>query len=1024
MVVIAVPLTPASRRTAQSLKFGERYIKRMIGFNKGLDALHTPMMVDEKALTVLENGEIDTEGTVRKRRGTQALYPSPFASTPVRGLFNYVRSDDGMSRLVAAAGGKLYYDFPHMVRRFDTQREFNEGSHVYGTTTADEVPGDLRLTTLTVGTKHGGSPITAATGISVSNALAQRGRCAAFDKEGRLWIAFLESNTKIRVVRSTDSRLTAFEDMGFQTPSGYSVHSMGSIAVDSQGRAHLVWYAQRSSDNLRIILYSRYDPDRLQWKSPIYVAPDLVQKKKDQFRPQILVDEREGEPMVLYVIWHGYGDPDPERDKKNLMNVKIARSFDGGDTWLQWSKVGAGTYYKTLYDYSLIYPTATIAAGVLHVIYQGQVSSKRFYLLHSFSVDQGATWTDADPVIRYDGHQPMFPSVAADTKGHLYLVWAGTDPGSKGKSRIKLRKYTTFWHQVVYLSDTSADCDLPVVATNEIDQVFVVYEKKTPSTTVMRMRWFNPKINRWSEEEAPFGELATVYRPTLPEKAVGRQMPIVVNDLEGSSYRILVQKMNPPLFGAWESPPINISTVQNKTGTLTAQYTIPGGGSIKFFWASSADNKTYTGWTQVQPGGQFTVNADHKYVKIRVELNRDEPKDDVILDWVQVVFNQPNQIQLLASGLADRDFHFAVFNDVLYIVNGQDTMKYWDPYASGRPQFGDAGGNPPTGDAIVAHKERLFVARGHRLYFSEAFDAENWPALNFIDIGVGSEGRIVALKVLYDALYIFKERAIYVLQGSTPEDFEVKRVSDRVGTLAPRSVVNVDDTTLGFWGPTGYVFFDGVELSTLSDPVTEIIENVVKHLTPAASANIAAGVFDGRVYVSIPEEGTQANSVTLVFDRETKSWAVYRGMAGSIFIVTKRHDRYELFWGSPTEGQIYTLSEDLTDNGAAFKTVAETAMSPLDAPERMKRPRSVFILASAPDRDTALDVYIRTEDGQLYGPVTVTVKGGGQVNTIRILPSSAGVYMARAMAVRVEHAEPVDVAFHGVMIEFVPKSVR
>src|SRR5690606_34500107 len=110
-----------------------------------------------------------------------------------------------------------------------------------------------------------------------------------------------------------------------------------------------------------------------------------------------------------------------------------------------------------------------------------------------------------------------------------------------------------------------------------------------------------------------------------------------------------------PLFGAWESPPINISTVQNKTGTLTAQYTIPGGGSIKFFWASSADNKTYTGWAQVQPGGQFTVNADHKYVKIRVELNRDEPKDDVILDWVQVVFNQPNQIQLLASGLADRD---------------------------------------------------------------------------------------------------------------------------------------------------------------------------------------------------------------------------------------------------------------------------------------------------------------------------------------------------------------------------------
>jgi len=1017
-----VPVS-GSHRTRQTPKFGERYIKRMIGFPRGLDTLHSPFMVKEDVLTVLENGEVDTEGTVRKRRGFRSLYDAPFASSPVRGLYNYVRSDDQTARLVAVAGGRVFYDFPHIVRRFDTQRDFNEGTHVHGTTTADEVPGDLRLTTLTVGFMHGGSFIQAATGSSVAEALAYRGRCTAFDQFGRFWIAYLASSTSIKVIRSTDNTLTAFEDMNFPTPSGYKAHSLGSMATDSQGRVHFVWFAQRS-DDLRVILYSRYDPNQLQWKSPIYVAPDLVERGKDQYRPHILVDEREEAPMALYVIWHGYGDRDQDQDKKNVMSVKIARSFDGGDTWTPWQVVGAGTYYKTTYDYSRIYPTATIAAGVLHVIYQGQVSNSRYYLLHAFSVDQGATWVDAEPVIRYDGHQPRFPSVASDNNGNLYLVWAGTDPGSPNRSRIKLREYSTHWHQVVYLTDTSSDCDLPVVATNEIEQVFVVYEKTLNNATVARMKWFNPRINRWSGEEAPFGESATTHRPTMPEKAFGRIVPIAVVDPEGGSYRILVQKMNPPLFGAWESPPINISQATSREGTITATYTTPGNGSVRFFWASSADNNTYSSWTETTPGTPFTVPSDHPYIKVRVELRRSHPSDDAILDWVQITFVGSGGMQQLASGLADRPAHFAVFNDILYMVNGQDAMKYWDPYATDRPTFGDAGGAPPTGDAIVAHKERLFVARGHRLYFSEAFDAEKWPALNFIDIGVGSEGRITALRVLYDALYIFKERAIYVLQGSTPEDFEVKRVSDRVGTLAPYSVTNVDDTTMGFWGPRGYLFFDGVELSTLSDPVTQIVEGLVKHLTPALAPQIAAGALDGRVYISIPDEHAQVNSMTLVFDQDTKSWTVYRGMAGSVFIVAKRGDRYELVWGSPTEGQLYTLSDDFTDNGTAYTMAAETAQTFLDHPERMKRPRSVFILASSPDRDTTLNVYLRTEDGQLRGPVTVAVRGGGELQTIRILPSVIGVYMVRSLAIRVEHTEPVEVAFHGAMIEFVPKSVR
>lgn len=121
----------------------------------------------------------------------------------------------------------------------------------------------------------------------------------------------------------------------------------------------------------------------------------------------------------------------------------------------------------------------------------------------------------------------------------------------------------------------------------------------------------------------------------------------------------------------------------------------------------------------------------------------------------------------------------------------------------------------------------FYTICGHtnRLWFSEPFEPEYWPAISFIDIEPGDGDRIMGGCSNFDRLVICKRRKTYVLAFSdTPaEVFCPARVSSDIGCVGPRTFAQVESGTV-WLAERGIALYDGrgVQHIEASDYINEI----------------------------------------------------------------------------------------------------------------------------------------------------------------------------------------------------------
>lgn len=108
--------------------FADKYVEVLKAFDGGLNNKFAATLIADNELSEIQNFNFDEKGTLTKREGYRKHYASPFDPNPVRGLYNY-RKEDGTSRLIAAASDKLYYDTPHFQTIYDTNVQWNTGTH-------------------------------------------------------------------------------------------------------------------------------------------------------------------------------------------------------------------------------------------------------------------------------------------------------------------------------------------------------------------------------------------------------------------------------------------------------------------------------------------------------------------------------------------------------------------------------------------------------------------------------------------------------------------------------------------------------------------------------------------------------------------------------------------------------------------------------------------------------------------------------------------------------------------------------
>lgn len=154
---------------------------------------------------------------------------------------------------------------------------------------------------------------------------------------------------------------------------------------------------------------------------------------------------------------------------------------------------------------------------------------------------------------------------------------------------------------------------------------------------------------------------------------------------------------------------------------------------------------------------------------------------------------------------------FAIqYAGVVYLIPASGNAELggkWDP-VDGFVVIADI----PVGGAAVIHKERMYIVPGidatsdeTRLKFSDAGDAETWPASNFVDIGQGDGTNLVDITIFQDNLILFKEHTSYIFAYDIrPEDAISRKISNTIGVADQYCMVNYENSVFVYHG--GWVY--------------------------------------------------------------------------------------------------------------------------------------------------------------------------------------------------------------------------
>ncbi|MCM1009569.1 MAG: hypothetical protein NC390_01655 [Fusobacterium sp.] len=104
-------------------------------------------------------------------------------------------------------------------------------------------------------------------------------------------------------------------------------------------------------------------------------------------------------------------------------------------------------------------------------------------------------------------------------------------------------------------------------------------------------------------------------------------------------------------------------------------------------------------------------------------------------------------------------------------------------------------GSDLTGGIITTYRGRVWVAKGSTIYYSALGTYDNFTEENdagYINDFHTNTDVITGIAEYKDYLAIYKKNQVYLLSGSSPDDFAIQLFADK-GTKAQRSLVNVDN---------------------------------------------------------------------------------------------------------------------------------------------------------------------------------------------------------------------------------------
>jgi hypothetical protein len=208
-------------------------------------------------------------------------------------------------------------------------------------------------------------------------------------------------------------------------------------------------------------------------------------------------------------------------------------------------------------------------------------------------------------------------------------------------------------------------------------------------------------------------------------------------------------------------------------------------------------------------------------------------------------------------------------------------------------------GDQPNPVAIpsVVHANRIFIASGNRVYWSDIANEESFwwedetdtdghnETGNYIQVYPDDGDTITALASDHDSVIIFKANHAYRLYGRRPQDFQLRPVIPGAGNAVvigcpnQNSVCATPNGLVFYWNRAVYLFAGG-GIRKISDPIAEALDvsfGGAYANDEYVGAAIGYWAENGQVWLSLPNNSSNGTAnVSFIYCLETGRWIGYR----------------------------------------------------------------------------------------------------------------------------------------------------
>lgn len=276
------------------------------------------------------------------------------------------------------------------------------------------------------------------------------------------------------------------------------------------------------------------------------------------------------------------------------------------------------------------------------------------------------------------------------------------------------------------------------------------------------------------------------------------------------------------------------------------------------------------------------------------------------------------------------------------------TISPWGE-VQGKLSSGSAPGGlvHPTPKYIENHINRIWTLDGNELRFS-ALDTSiteehfnDWDTSNnageiIIPSGRGDAG--TGLYSLNGALYIFQRRAIWRLYGNSPANFELRNVTNEIGMIDRRTLIEWNDVLI-FLSDSGVIMFDGSNVKNLTENI--IATDIASW---ANSSSPSAGLWQNKYILSYTPSGTAYNSEAVYFDLQRSIWGKMTNVFASAWNTwAGATDDNELYFVSSTQGSVFRWDIGGNDDGYEIYTLYDTPSYGFNAGVNDKTVKKVYL---------------------------------------------------------------------------------